>query len=97
MCDAMIHARAMGESFGLAISEFLYLDKPVIAWPGGGDQNHVKMLGEEGLWYNQDDELYNHLVNTKQQDHNGRYKKLVDQFTPESVMQKFNEVFLKGE
>jgi len=94
MCDAMIHARAMGESFGLAIAEFLYHDKPVIAWPGGGDQNHVKMLGEEGLWYNNSEELYQHLINTKHENHNGKYSARVEKYTPENVMNKFKEVFL---
>ena len=29
-CDAMIHARAMGETFGLAVAEFSKKNKPVI-------------------------------------------------------------------
>jgi glycosyltransferase involved in cell wall biosynthesis len=96
MCDAMIHARVMGESFGLAIAEFLYHDKPVIAWPGGGDQNHVKMLGEEGLWYNNPEELYQHLISAKHENHNGKYSARVEKYTPENVMNKFNQVFIEG-
>ena len=96
MCDAMIHARVMGESFGLAIAEFLYHDKPVIAWPGGGDQNHVKMLGEEGLWYNNPEELYQHLISAKHENHNGKYNARVEKYTPENVMNKFNQVFIEG-
>ena len=96
MCDAMIHARAMGESFGLAIAEFLYHDKPVIAWPGGPDQNHVKMLGEEGLWYNNPDELYQHLIGITHKNHKGKYNNRVEKYTPENVMNKFNQVFIEG-
>ena len=96
MCDAMIHARAMGESFGLAMAEFLYHDKPVIAWIGGEDQNHLKMLGEVGLWYNNPEELYQHLINTKHESHNGRYSSRVEKYTPENVMNKFNQVFIEG-
>jgi hypothetical protein len=31
-CDAMIHARADGETFGLAVAEFSVKNKPVITW-----------------------------------------------------------------
>lgn len=31
-CDAMIHARVEGESFGLACAEFSLRNKPVITW-----------------------------------------------------------------
>ena len=96
MCDAMIHARAMGESFGLAIAEFLYHDKPVIAWPGGGDQNHTKMIGDSGLWYNTPEELYHLLISVKQENHNGKYSRLVEKYAPEKVINKFNQVFIEG-
>lgn len=43
-CDAMLHARLRGESFGLAIGEFLFLDKLVVCWSGGYDRNHVNLL-----------------------------------------------------
>jgi len=55
-CDAMIHARQRGESFGLSIAEFLYLNKPVIAWNGGHDRNHLEMIkGADTLNNNEDD------------------------------------------
>ncbi|MCL2242936.1 MAG: hypothetical protein FWC03_00535 [Treponema sp.] len=31
-CDAMIHARSDGETFGLSIAEFSIKNKPVITW-----------------------------------------------------------------
>ena len=33
-CDAMIHARQMGETFGAAVSEFSIKNKPVITCRG---------------------------------------------------------------
>ena len=50
-CDAMLHARTNGESFGAAVAEFLFHNKPVISWRGGNDQNHISMLGDDGLFY----------------------------------------------
>ena len=40
-CDIMLHGRYMGETFGLAIHEFLYFGKPVLTWIGGWDRNHL--------------------------------------------------------
>jgi len=96
MCDAMLHSRAQGESFGLAIAEFLYHDKPVISYPFGTDLNHTKMLGEKGRWFNNPTELYKQLTGVRQEAHNGEYKKLVEKYTPENVMNKFNQVFIEG-
>ena len=95
MCDYMIHGRWIGESFGLAISEFLFHDKPVISWKDGEDLNHIEMLGEKGLWY-EDKESLDYLfadlcLNTKNP---GYYKTIVDKFSPTIVMEQFNQKFL---
>ena len=50
-CDAMIHARDTGETFGLAVAEFAVLGKPVITYGGSRERAHLEMLGEEGLVY----------------------------------------------
>jgi hypothetical protein len=94
-CDYMLHGRYMGESFGLALSEFLFHGKPVIAWTGGQDQNHKEILKEEGLWYTTKNDLVNLLSTLKKENGNIlRYKELVSEFTPERVMKRFNEMFL---
>ena len=91
-CDAMLHARQRGESFGLSICEFLFHNKPVLAWEGGVDLNHVHLLKKTGLLYNEDnfiDKLQS--INSYPND----FKSIVKQFEPEAVMKKFNEVFIK--
>ena len=94
-CDYMLHGRYMGESFGLALSEFLFHGKPVIAWTGGQDQNHREILKDEGLWYNTKDDLTDLLCALKKENNNAsRYKNLVSEFAPEKVMRRFNEMFL---
>ena len=94
-CDYMIHGRNMGESFGLAISEFLYNDKPVISWNNGNDKNHIEMMGDKGIWYNNESDLISLLTslsaNTKPK---GYYKDIVDKFSPTNVMNQFNKIFL---
>jgi hypothetical protein len=93
-CNAMIHGRAMGESFGLAISEFLFMDKPVVAWTGGHDQNHRVMLEHTGLMYSNEDDL-KQILSKKDFDYEpGYFKKIVEEFSPANVMRRFEEKFL---
>lgn len=91
-CDAMIHARPEGESFGAAIAEFSICNKPVITYFGSRERNHIFTLKDRGIYYNNAEELENILLN---------FKKLPDKdwnayknFTPENVMQKFKQVFI---
>ncbi len=93
-CDAMIHARERGETFGCSIAEFLFLDRPVIASPRGKDGAHKAMLGEAGIWYDNENDLKNILVNFTPMNNSGKYAKLVEEYAPENVMRKFEEVFL---
>ena len=93
-CDAMLHARIQGESFGLAIAEFLLKDKPVITWSDGIDQNHLAMLGDRGRYYRDPTELFDLITGFKRTEPNGWYRELVRDVTPEKVMQTFKSVFL---
>lgn len=95
-CDYMLHARHRGESFGLAISEFLFHDKPIISWKNGLDRNHIEILGDKGIWYDDEYQLNNLLLNLNKNDkHRGYYKSIVDQFCPEVVMKRFDRIFLQ--
>ena len=94
-CDAMLHGRNLGESFGLAIAEFLYHNKPVLAWEGGFDRNHVNWLSNYDLLYKDEADLYSKIINFRDRDTKIEYSKIVEQFTPVNVMKKFDEVFLK--
>ena len=50
-CDAMLHARWHGETFGLAVGEFAVLGKPVITFGGSRERAHLDMLGNRALVY----------------------------------------------
>jgi len=93
-CDAMIHGRNLGESFGGAICEFLFFNKPVMAWEGGFDRNHVLLLNSSGLLYTQDTVLSN-MLHLKEYVEGKDFKHIVEPFTPKNVMNKFEEVFIK--
>ena len=44
--DCMIHARARGETFGLAIAEFSIRNKPIIAYSNPPEKAHLDILGK---------------------------------------------------
>ena len=95
-CDYMLHARDIGETFGLAMSEFLFHDKPVICYEGGHDRNHHELLKDTDLFYTGYMTLFNILKNLQKNNKpKNYYKKNVNEFIPENVMERFNELFLK--
>jgi hypothetical protein len=56
-CDAMIHARGIGESFGLACGEFSMHNKPVITYALSPQRNHIDTLGSKAILYKGPEEL----------------------------------------
>lgn len=93
-CDAMLHARQMGESFGIAMCEFMSQNKPVFAWNAGNDQHHISLLEKTPTLYNDMDDLVEKLKLLSTDYVFPDYSKIVEKFSPKNVMDKFNEVFL---
>lgn len=62
-CDAMLHAREVGESFGMACGEFSIKNKPVITWYGSRERSHIDILDKIGIYYKNKDDLKNILCN----------------------------------
>lgn len=91
-CDAMIHARSEGETFGLAIAEGLFHNKPVFAWNNGRDKNHIEMLSGFDTLYDESN-LYRKIIDFGYK-YDREYYKAVKEFSPETVMNKFKQVFL---
>lgn len=90
-CDAMIHARARGETFGIAVGEFAICGKPVITYSESHERAHLQELGHFALTYKNSETLVD------------QFNKVVlgpmvswgyGQYTPYNVMAKFEEVFL---
>ena len=95
-CDALLHGRKKGEIFSLTIGEFLHQNKPIISCPLGEDEGHTIMLQDKGIWYNNENELYNILVNFIKVENEGYYKSLIKDYTCENVMNQFNKIFIKN-
>jgi glycosyltransferase involved in cell wall biosynthesis len=91
-CDAMIHARRGGETFGLAVSEFALSNKPVITYELSGERSHLDILGERAILYKGYEDLLDIFVNfplyIKYTDYDLPYK----QFSAELIMKKFEKL-----
>lgn len=90
-CDAHLHARQIGESFGLTCGEFSIKNKPVITWNGSPERNHIDILGDKALLYNNYDDLMDLLLTFDK-------NKFTDwncyrDYLPEPVMNKFIKLY----
>ncbi|MFP9100197.1 hypothetical protein ACLI09_14190 [Flavobacterium sp. RHBU_24] len=94
-CDAYLHARKQGESFGIAIGEFSVCNKPVLTWTGSREKSHIDILGDKALLY-QDKKGLEQLLTTFTPDTSKNWDAYSDEFSPQKVMQKFKEVFIDG-
>jgi hypothetical protein len=94
-CDAMIHARGIGESFGLACGEFSMHGKPVITYALSPQRNHIDVLGSKAILYKGPNELkkiflsFDRVWYQKQ-----KWDCYSKEFSPAVVMKKFASVFL---
>jgi len=91
-CDVMLHARARGETFGLACGEFAITHKPIVTYANSPERAHIDILGDKCSTYTTYEELIS-LIES------GRWKKDMKnngylQYTPETVMPIFRSVFL---
>ena len=93
-CDAMLWARPDGEVYSLSMGEFSVKNKPIICtitgYPG-----HVYKLGKQALWYNNENDLRNILLNFDRNEMKKLDWNAYKDDTMEKVMDKFNEVFIK--
>lgn len=96
-CDAMLHARHDGETFGLAVAEFSVRNKPVITQQAGKRYSdfHLRVLGEKAILYDSRADFVDKLSSLVQR---GVPKDVqyncYQKFQPAQVMSIFKRVFL---
>lgn len=94
-CDIMLHARSLGETFGLAIAEFIYGNKPFLCWIGGHDRHHLWLQTNPAFVYRTGKDLLDKLSTLRKEDcvlPGGASRS----FTTTPVVKAFKEVFLSG-
>lgn len=93
-CDAMLHARVSGETFGIAVGEFAVCHKPILTYAQSPERSHLEMLRHPVL-YNDVPELLRAIEmiasgNGPQED-GGAYRDC----TGEKVIKIFDQVFIQ--
>lgn len=95
-CDGMIHARGIGETFGLACGEFSMKNKPVLTYYMSPQRSHIEILGDQGIFYKGPRDLKQILLTyTPSIQHAKSWDAYSTDYSPEPVMQKFKSVFLE--
>ena len=91
-CDAMLHARLQGESFGLACGEFSVRNKPVFTYAHSKHRHHLAVLGDAGWPYHDADGLVRAITaldrDAVRSGHWDRYTAL---YNPARVMALFDQ------
>jgi glycosyltransferase involved in cell wall biosynthesis len=97
-CDACLHARNGGESFGLTVAEFSIKNKPVFTTTYCTDPlcdgAHIEMLGDKSVLYSDYDDLVSKLLNAKEIVNSKNDWNAYSEYTPDNVMNIFKNVFL---
>lgn len=94
-CDAMLHARKQGESFGLACGEFSIANKPVLTYAYSPQINHLEILRDKAITYRGKTELMDWLLNANRNElRKGDWDAYSKDYSPKPVMECFRDVFL---
>lgn len=92
-CNAMVHGRTRGETFGMAIAEAGICGRPVFTWRHSPERNHLDWVTDECWRYSDAAELHAKLVHFQPGD--AMDCSFAEEFSPANVMEKFREVFLR--
>lgn len=93
-CDALLHARSGGETFGLVCGEFATELKPVITYSESRERNHLSILGNKAILYRDYDSIFDILRKWKKGD-NISDKNAYADYEPENIMRIFDQVYLQ--
>ena len=94
-CDAMLHARKDGETFGLAVAEFSSANKPVITYAHSKDKEHLNILGKKAILYNSKKNLFDVLYNLKKENIKNKNWDCYSKYRPEVVIKEFERICIR--
>lgn len=96
-CDAFLHTRTLGETFGLAVAEFSILERPIITNCCSPHRFHLDILQDDCYTYSSMIELTELLLSlTKANIMKRNFSAHYENFSPSRVMDTFNRVFFGG-
>ena len=92
--NAMLHARELGETFGIACGEFAVCGKPIVTYAKSPERSHIEMLSHP-VFYQDAAELKRAIALVAAGDappeNGGAYRDC----TPDKVMKIFDDVFIR--
>jgi hypothetical protein len=94
-CDVMIHARDIGETFGLSIAEFSIMNKPIITCKCG-EIEHINILGDRAIIYNNKEELIHIFNNIETIIHSRTDWNAYTDYSPEKIMELFDTMIFSS-
>ena len=95
--DCFLHARRLGESFGLGICEAMSAGVPVVSWRGGSDRHHVDLLSEVGGLYSDGADFVQKIGQIRSCPTDPKIlQEKVREFSPERVAAKFNDLIVSA-
>lgn len=96
-CDAMIHARQRGESFGISVGEFSSRNKLILSYKKSGERAHLHELKGSALTYTDVDDVYLLFFGLYRGNYQGkRAHPFYIEYTPEHVMHMFKQSVING-
>lgn len=96
-CDGMLHARGIGESFGLACGEFSIKGKPVITYALSPQRSHIEILGDKAILYKGKKDLLEIFDSfTRQIQYEKNWDAYSQNFSAKVIMRQFEDIFIKG-
>lgn len=96
-CDGMLHARGIGESFGLACGEFSIKGKPVITYALSPQRSHIEILGNKAILYKGKKDLLEIFDSfTRQIQYEKNWDAYSQNFSAKVIMRQFEDIFIKG-
>jgi hypothetical protein len=96
-CDAMLHGRTQGETFGLACAEFTAAGKPVLAWRHAPERHHLQHFCPPSLHYSTAAELKAKLQDFDPDEWDSTaLQQRCNAFRPEVIAPQFERVFARN-
>ena len=99
-CDALLHARSRGETFGLAVAEFSAHNRPVITYDRGrsmSERHHINTLGSRGMVFKNSGELSRLLLQFNRTKAALEEWNAYAEYSPERVTKIFENIFLNDD
>ena len=94
-CNAMLHARSLGESFGLSCSEFLLKNKPIFTYGFCKQRAHFEICKKNVITYYSYHDLINKILNfNNQKKYNSSDLKI--KFSKTRITKIFHRTFFKN-